>query len=407
MRAAVQAVLLPRRDPEPRRAGDARVDPRGRRARLLAVPRLRRGVRQPGPGRGGGRRRRRGGDRSAGDQLAQHQVRRPGARRRGAADPAPQRLQDRQPHRAGPDPRGGAATCCCAATATRRTSSPATTPRPCTRPSPPPWTAASTRSADIQRGGPAPAGPTGAAAPWPMIVLRTPEGLDRPEGGRRRAGSRATGAPTRCPSPTPATTSAPARSWRSGCAATGPRSCSTTTGAPVAGDPRPAPAPATRRMSANPHANGGLLLRDLRLPDFREYAVDGRRDPGTGAVEATRVLGTFLRDVMARNADRFRVFSPGREQLQPAPGRPGGHRPHLERRDPALRRPPRPRRPGDGDPLRAHLPGLARGLPADRPARVLLLLRGVHPHRRLDVQPARQVAGDHATASRGAGRSRR
>jgi xylulose-5-phosphate/fructose-6-phosphate phosphoketolase len=64
-----------------------------------------------------------------------------------------------------------------------------------------------------------------------------------------------------------------------------------------------------RRMSANPHANGGLLLKDLRLPDFREYAAPVAH-PGTGAVEATRVLGGFLRDVMARNDDRFRVFSP-------------------------------------------------------------------------------------------------
>ena len=64
-----------------------------------------------------------------------------------------------------------------------------------------------------------------------------------------------------------------------------------------------------RRMSANPHANGGLLLKDLRLPDFRAYGVPVAH-PGTGAVEATRVLGTFLRDVMASNSDRFRVFSP-------------------------------------------------------------------------------------------------
>jgi xylulose-5-phosphate/fructose-6-phosphate phosphoketolase len=64
-----------------------------------------------------------------------------------------------------------------------------------------------------------------------------------------------------------------------------------------------------RRMSANPHANGGLLLKDLRLPDFREYAVPVA-DPGTGAVEATRVLGDFLRDVMRKNMSTFRVFSP-------------------------------------------------------------------------------------------------
>jgi xylulose-5-phosphate/fructose-6-phosphate phosphoketolase len=64
-----------------------------------------------------------------------------------------------------------------------------------------------------------------------------------------------------------------------------------------------------RRMSASPHANGGLLLRDLRLPDFRDYAVDVE-SPGTGAVEATRVLGTFLRDVMGANMETFRMFAP-------------------------------------------------------------------------------------------------
>ncbi|MET3709222.1 phosphoketolase family protein [Arthrobacter sp. UYEF6] len=64
-----------------------------------------------------------------------------------------------------------------------------------------------------------------------------------------------------------------------------------------------------RRMSANPHANGGLLLRDLRIPEFADYAVPVT-DPGTGAVESTRVLGTFLRDIMAANMDNFRVFAP-------------------------------------------------------------------------------------------------
>ncbi len=64
-----------------------------------------------------------------------------------------------------------------------------------------------------------------------------------------------------------------------------------------------------RRMSANPHANGGLLLRDLDLPDFRDYAVDVPR-PGIETSEATRVLGAFLRDVMARNPDRFRLMGP-------------------------------------------------------------------------------------------------
>jgi xylulose-5-phosphate/fructose-6-phosphate phosphoketolase len=64
-----------------------------------------------------------------------------------------------------------------------------------------------------------------------------------------------------------------------------------------------------RRMSANPHANGGLLLHDLNLPDFRLYAVDVP-EPGRTSSEATRVLGGFLRDVIARNPTSFRLFGP-------------------------------------------------------------------------------------------------
>jgi xylulose-5-phosphate/fructose-6-phosphate phosphoketolase len=65
----------------------------------------------------------------------------------------------------------------------------------------------------------------------------------------------------------------------------------------------------TRRMSAIPHANGGELLRDLTIPDFRGYAVDVP-SPGTATSEATSVLGALMRDVTARNADRFRMFGP-------------------------------------------------------------------------------------------------
>ena len=64
-----------------------------------------------------------------------------------------------------------------------------------------------------------------------------------------------------------------------------------------------------RRMSANPHANGGLLLRDLALPDFRDYAV-AVDAPGATTAEATRVLGGFLRDTMRANMATFRVFGP-------------------------------------------------------------------------------------------------
>jgi len=64
-----------------------------------------------------------------------------------------------------------------------------------------------------------------------------------------------------------------------------------------------------RRMSANPHANGGTLLRDLEVPDFRRYAVEVP-SPGSTLGEATRVQGELIRDVIKRNPTNFRIFSP-------------------------------------------------------------------------------------------------
>ena len=64
-----------------------------------------------------------------------------------------------------------------------------------------------------------------------------------------------------------------------------------------------------RRMSANAHANGGVLLHELNLPDFRDYAVDVPK-PGAKTSEATRVLGVYLRDVITRNPDSFRLMGP-------------------------------------------------------------------------------------------------
>jgi xylulose-5-phosphate/fructose-6-phosphate phosphoketolase len=64
-----------------------------------------------------------------------------------------------------------------------------------------------------------------------------------------------------------------------------------------------------RRMTANPHANGGELLKDLRLPDFRDYAVPVPK-PATTTAEATRVLGGFLRDVVKMNPNNFRIMGP-------------------------------------------------------------------------------------------------
>ena len=96
-READPRLLVAGRLPEPRRADRARHDPRGRRAGLRARHGLRRGARQPGPDRRRDHRRRRGRDGPDRRRLALEQVPRPGDVRRGAADPAPQRLQDRQP----------------------------------------------------------------------------------------------------------------------------------------------------------------------------------------------------------------------------------------------------------------------------------------------------------------------
>ena len=63
------------------------------------------------------------------------------------------------------------------------------------------------------------------------------------------------------------------------------------------------------RMSDNPHANGGLRLRDLRLPDVRDFAVDVPA-PGGAITESTRVLGEWLTEVIRRNPDNFRLFGP-------------------------------------------------------------------------------------------------
>src|SRR4051812_36005590 len=68
------------------------------------------------------------------------------------------------------------------------------------------------------------------------------------------------------------------------------------------------PPKGNRRMSANPHANGGELLRDLVLPDFRDYALEV--EPGKTIGEATRTLGNYLRDVIERNPQNFRIFGP-------------------------------------------------------------------------------------------------
>ena len=71
----------------------------------------------------------------------------------------------------------------------------------------------------------------------------------------------------------------------------------------------------TRRMSANPHANGGLVRKGLRLPPFTDYALKVDR-PGTIEAENVPPLGNFLRDVMKLNMTNFRVFAPGRKHIE-------------------------------------------------------------------------------------------
>jgi xylulose-5-phosphate/fructose-6-phosphate phosphoketolase len=142
---------------------------------------------------------------------------------------------------------------------------------------------------------------------WPMIVLRTPKGWTGPKkvDGLPVEGTwRAHQVPLAGVRDNPAHLAqleAWMRSYR-------PEELFDAAGRPVAGVLAPAPS-GDRRMSANPHANGGLLLRDLDLPDFLAYtvAVDA---PGTRSTEPTRVLGAYLRDVVAANRDNFRITGP-------------------------------------------------------------------------------------------------
>ena len=95
--------------------------------------------------------------------------------------------------------------------------------------------------------------------------------------------------------------------------------------------------PGERRMSANPHANGGRCMCDLDLPDIANYAVEVGK-PGERDAEATAVMGRFLRDVMKgeRGAAQFPRVRPRRDGLQPASARVRGDRPRLGRRDASL-----------------------------------------------------------------------
>ncbi|HVQ77113.1 MAG TPA: phosphoketolase family protein [Candidatus Binatia bacterium] len=144
---------------------------------------------------------------------------------------------------------------------------------------------------------------------WPMIVLRSPKGWTCPKeiDGRRVEGYwRAHQVPMGEMHENPEHVRL-LEQWMKGYR---PAELFDTSGRLVAELAELAPR-GSRRMGANPHANGGLLLRDLRMPDFRSYAVEVTA-PGASTAEATRVMGTFLRDVMKESLAlrNFRLFSP-------------------------------------------------------------------------------------------------
>ncbi|MCX5070404.1 phosphoketolase family protein [Micromonospora lupini] len=142
---------------------------------------------------------------------------------------------------------------------------------------------------------------------WPMIVLRTPKGWTGP---REVDGTQVEGTYRAHQVPLSGVRDNPAhlaelehwlRSYR-------PEELFDATGAPV-DELRTLPPRGDRRMSANPVTNGGVVLRDLTLPDFRDYGVDVR-EPGQPMAGATGVLGPWIRDVISANPQSFRLFGP-------------------------------------------------------------------------------------------------
>ncbi len=142
---------------------------------------------------------------------------------------------------------------------------------------------------------------------WPMIVLKTPKGWTGPkevDGLPTEGTFRSHQVPLAAVRTNPEHL-AQLESWMR---SYGPEELFDESGQVLAEVTALAPE-GERRMSANPHTNGGLLTRPLELPDFRDYAVDVP-EPARTTSEATRVLGTWLRDVVSANRDRFRIMGP-------------------------------------------------------------------------------------------------
>ena len=142
---------------------------------------------------------------------------------------------------------------------------------------------------------------------WPMIILRTPKGWTAPaevDGKKIEGLWRAHQVPLSAVKKNPQHLEL-LEQWMRGYK---PEELFAADGTPVA-EVRELTPTGNRRMGSNPHANGGVLKKHLRLPDFRDYAIEFDK-PGRIEAENTRPLGKFLRDVMKLNMDSFRVFGP-------------------------------------------------------------------------------------------------
>jgi xylulose-5-phosphate/fructose-6-phosphate phosphoketolase len=142
---------------------------------------------------------------------------------------------------------------------------------------------------------------------WPMVILRTPKGWTAPaelDGHRIEGFWRAHQVPILDVASNPAHLKV-LENWMKGYH---PHELFDEAGGLIP-ELKELPPRGARRMSANPHANGGRLREPLRLPDFRESAVTVAH-PGQSQAQNTHVLGQFLRDVMRRNMTNFRVFGP-------------------------------------------------------------------------------------------------
>jgi xylulose-5-phosphate/fructose-6-phosphate phosphoketolase len=215
------------------------------------------------------------------------------------------------------------------------------------------------------------ANPNGERPRWPMIVLRTPKGWTGPKeiNGHKVEGSwrshQVPFADVRTNSANLEVLEQWLRSYR-------PEELFDADGRLIP-DLRALAPEGPRRMSANPHANGGVLRKELKLPDFRAYAVEVLH-AGKVLHENTRPLGEFLRDTMSQNMSTFRVFRPGRDGVEPSSGDLRGQQKDVDGRDASRgrrRRRTGPRRARDGNAVGAYADGMARRLSAVGPPRLL------------------------------------